>query len=207
MQVMAGMTTNKYQNTISNIKSKLSPSSKLYKVTSNELYPLSSSEESEGSSEDFRVAPLYWLLTWLSVIILDYRISCLNRWIRTNLPPFAISRLKSPISRSWRNLILFRMTAFRPLGGSPSQSTSSLPMKKATKHQMDNSWRSKFWRGRSSPPSPNLKKSQKHSLTQWEFAYSHKMTSFSAWSARTDTFISEQAAAPLRQWRRRMGLA
>ena len=59
MQVMAGMTSNKYQSTISNIKSKLSPTSKLYKVTSNELYPLSSSDDSEDSSEDIGVAPLY----------------------------------------------------------------------------------------------------------------------------------------------------
>ena len=46
----------KYTSTVSNIKRTLSPS---YKITTNELYPLSSCSSSLSSSEDVGVAAMY----------------------------------------------------------------------------------------------------------------------------------------------------
>ena len=60
MKLKANRVSATYQNTISNIKSRLSPSN-AYKISSKDIYPLSSSsEDEEYSSDDIVVAPLYW---------------------------------------------------------------------------------------------------------------------------------------------------
>lgn len=48
-----------YKSTLSKIKQRLEPKNKLYKISSDPIYPITSSSESDSSSEEVVIAGIY----------------------------------------------------------------------------------------------------------------------------------------------------